>query len=404
MALAEVKEPPPKPTRIRAATTTTTSPSKSTSPGTTAMIITQPPALSKTPIPLSRPAPRIPVSAPNPAPLAPAEPGKGPSLVETAREEKQDLIAARKKKLLPLPEPGIPSKTTAPLSLSTNQGSVDGIKGAVASKAPRDAIQRASSAPMPPPKPKRISLAPQPKAKPLSLQSIPLQPKVEASTRATTAPATAAMSSSPPATPNSIPNVMQSQETTKPKTPSNSVLASPTQPVLPPAKKPRSAEHPTDGCLIPADSESLQQRFKSQMRTVPSSSPPPSMSMSHPNIGAKTTPLTPEKTSDSAAGTNPTLIGARSRLRSTSDAKAATSLAVAIPYTAMNHAANTSSLDDSTGFGFADSRGYAGALVSPTFPSPTFRRNGSYDDDADDGSSGVVAAERLAASLQPCRL
>ncbi|KAI1315901.1 hypothetical protein EDD11_000215 [Mortierella claussenii] len=298
----------------------------------------------------------------------------------------------------------------------------------------------AAGAPAPPPKPKRISLAPLPKAKPLSLQSVPLQSKIEAPARSITlptpmsTPTTAAIAptgvtttSIPPLTPTKTPAFMRSQDPvrSKPSFSSSSVPASTsttattTQTLpfssIPPVKKPRSMESSVDSSSVLSDPALVQQqqRLKNHGRIQPSS-PPPTMSMSHPNIGSK--PTTPDTASATAGavGTNAKLIGARSRLRSTSDAKASTSLAVAVSQTSGDTARNISSNEqqqqqqvEKDGFGFIENKGYTSPLVSPTtYHSSTtsyFRSNGGYGDDPEDGgasaAASAAAAEKLATSL-----
>ncbi|KAF8931122.1 hypothetical protein BGZ58_007814 [Dissophora ornata] len=378
------------------------------------MISGQNSPVAKAPPPLPRPGgPKVAPKLINVNAVAlPEQPRKASGREETTRNDTSATVRSRAQSFHDIGIPFRAAIATAP------QPTIAGSNDIPTGSAPAldNALPRASSAPAPPPKPKRISLAPQPNAKPLSLQSLPLQPKAEPPVRSMTTPASMTLtgtaastktttSSTPPTTPNSIPsNATSSQDSPKPKLVSTSVHAVSSQPLSPPAKKPRSGEHSADDALTPFEFAPAQQRFRNQSRThaqALASSPPHSMSMSQPNIGSKsmTCPSTPEKRTESGvAGTNPTLIGARSRLRSTSDAKASTSLAVAVPYSTRTMATNAWPFDDGNGFGFND-REYARALVSPTYPPPQFRRNGVYEDDVDDGSAGTAAAEKLAASL-----
>ncbi|KAF9105457.1 hypothetical protein BGX27_009619 [Mortierella sp. AM989] len=401
MAMSEVKEPPPKPTRIR---TTTSSSAKSEQANANAiprtMINGQQSPFSKTPASIPRlthrAADQVAISSTT---FVREQP-------EAQREDvgrSADLLAKRNFHLSN--SSGITSKTIAVVPPPTSQN-IDNIPTSITLVSPT-ALLRSSVAPVPPPKPKRISLAPQPRAKPLNLQSIPLQPK-EASIRPATTSALTAVapplplptsSSTPPMTPTRIPNATQQNEILRPNPTPNSVLTSPTFPATPPPKKPRSTEHSLDGSLNPVDFVSSQQRFRNQMKAQPSS-PPPSMSKSNPNIGTKPSIdySTFDKKSDVTAGTNPTLVGARSRLRSTSDAKASTSLAVAVSQTSRTLTTNSNSLDDSDGFHFIEHKGYISPLISPTHAPSYLDKNGFYDDDMGENNS-AAAAEKLTASL-----
>ncbi|KAF9344049.1 hypothetical protein BGX26_004878 [Mortierella sp. AD094] len=399
MAMSEVKEPPPKPTRIRTSTSSSAkSEQANTIPGT--MINGQQSPISKTPTPIPRLTHRTAAQGANSAATVAAEQLE----VQNDSEERNADIKAKRSALLSNVS-GIASRAIAPTLPPTNQN-INNIPISN-NHVSRAALPRASAAPAPPPKPKRISLAPQPKAKPLSLQSIPLLPKetpvrplASSAPTAVAPPPPPALSSPPPITPNRIPNTTQSSEVFRSKVNPNSVLTSPTHPATPPPKKPRSTEHSMDVSLNPVDSASAQQRFKNQMKAQPSS-PPPSMSKSNPNIGTK--PLfdysTADKRTDATAGTNPTLVGARSRLRSTSDAKASTSLAVAVSQTTRSFASNPHALDDNDGFNFIEhNRGYISPLVSPTHAPSHLGNSGLYDDDMGENHS-AAAAEKLTASL-----
>lgn len=138
------------------------------------------------------------------------------------------------------------------------------------------------------------------------------------------------------------------------------------------------------------------------MPSFQSSSPPSAMSMSDPDIGKSTaSPPMGDVRSGDRTGAAPGLAGARSRLRSVSDARASTSLSVSI-----SRASRTSSLDDSNEF--RSSSSYTGALISPTYPSASskiFKANTPLSEDDMNGSSspgagGPVTAEKLTSSLQ----
>ncbi|KAF9173790.1 hypothetical protein BGX21_010308 [Mortierella sp. AD011] len=397
MAMSEVREPPPKPTRIRTSTgNSAKSEQTSIVPGT--MINGQQSPISKTPTPISRLTHRTVSQGANSTTTIATEQLEAQNDNE---ERNADIKAKRSPPLYNVS--GISSKAIVPTPLPTNQ-SVNNIPNGN-NHVSRAALPRASTAPVPPPKPKRISLAPQPKAKPLNLQSIPLQPK-EISVRPMTSsapitatpPPPAASPSTPPVASARIPNATQSSEVFRAKVNPNSVFTSPTSPATPPPKKPRSTDHSTDVSLSPVDSTSAQQRFKNQMKTQPSS-PPPSMSKSNPNIGSKLFDYSTADKRTDTAGTNPTLVGARSRLRSTSDAKASTSLAVAVSQTTRSFASNPHSLDDTDGFNLIEhNRGHISPLVSPTHAPSHLGNSGLYGDDMSE-SHTAAAAEKLTASL-----
>ncbi|KAF8955159.1 hypothetical protein BGZ46_002713 [Entomortierella lignicola] len=394
--MSEVKEPPPKPSRIR---TSTSSFAKSEAcniamQGTTINELQFP--VSKTPAPLPRLNQRIAVQGVNPA----AKVGEEQLETKIERDGRDADIVAIRSALISNTS-GVPFKAITPTSLPINQR-INNIPMDSAPVASRAVLLRATSAPAPPPKPKRISI-PQPKAKPLSLQSVPISQK-EPALRPAALSAPVSVASPPPSpvasasmapmtstkTPNALPN-----ENSHSKVVVNSVLTSPVHPIFPPPKKPRSTEHSLDGSLNSVDFMSTHQRFKTQKKAQ-NSSPPSSMSKSSPNIG--TEPLF-EHSIDKEAGTNPTLVGARSRLRSTSDAKASTSLTVAVSHTTRSLSTNSHSQDESDGFSFINhNKGNISPLVSPTHAPLHFKRNGQYEDDMDENHP-TATAERLTASL-----
>ncbi|KAF8944726.1 hypothetical protein BGZ47_003792 [Haplosporangium gracile] len=270
---------------------------------------------------------------------------------------------------------------------------------------PRTASDTPGRAPLPPPKPKRISLAPQPKAKPLSLQSVPLQPKVDNPTRSTSSPATipptvnkpAALSLSAPLNPGRAQGLSQSQELPRPKFVSAPLVFSPA-----PVKKPRSAEHPIDG--QPVQLEQTSQRTRPHLQPQSSSPPHPPVSASAgakavviPTLESSRVDSTLSSSGPTSPGVNPTLLGARSRLRSTSDAKASTSYSVAFPQTTKTMSPPISTLDGGY-FGSADMKGHFGASQLSAYPS---RHNGGYGESSDDAQEpeSLAAAATLTASL-----
>ncbi|KAG0306040.1 hypothetical protein BGZ98_003062 [Dissophora globulifera] len=461
--MSEVKEPPPKPSRIRTATSSSAK-SSLTGPAAISPGGGQHSPVAKSPVVFPRAlGPRIPAKATSinfPAnsseqlgagTFATRDDGLAPATADAT-------VTARNSAHQASYDLAVLSKAPAPLPTRTGHANKH-IPAAAAGS--HNILPRTSPAPAPPPKPKRISLAPQPKAKPLSLQAFPFHNKVETPVRSTTLPASVPLTSATPSTTTTTtiavsgaptiatggasparlatPNSTLHACTTVPDetkqalgTLLNSgpaVSPSPTQsplPLQPPVKKPRSAEHSTaDESVVPIDTLTAQQRFHYQMR-VQSSSPPPSMSMSNPSIGSK--PMIPPSTLEKSlefssptsptAGTNPTLVGARSRLRSTSDAKASVSLAVAVPlyhptrtlatsYSNGNSGKVSSIMDEggTKGFDFLDDKSYSGALASPTYQSPprhgrSGAETGTYEGDyIEEGSSGGQTSEKLAVSL-----
>ncbi|KAG0200705.1 hypothetical protein BGX33_010834 [Mortierella sp. NVP41] len=264
-------------------------------------------------------------------------------------------------------------------------------------------------APLPPPKPKRISLAPQPKAKPLSLQSVPLQPKVENPARSTSSPAAITpvapkpLSLSAPINPGRTPGISQSQELPRSKFASAPLVS----PLPPPAKKPRSAEHSMDGGQpVQLDQTQRQQHTRPQLHARSSSPPHPPLSASAGTKAAmiptlqnnRVEPTLSSAEDPASPGANPTLLGARSRLRSVSDAKASTSYSVAFPQTTKTLSPPISSFDGNFIFGSVDMRGHQGMSPLPTYPT---RQNGGYGEPSDESheSGTPAAAAALAASL-----
>ncbi|KAF9191603.1 hypothetical protein BGZ51_006974 [Haplosporangium sp. Z 767] len=294
--------------------------------------------------------------------------------------------------------------------------SKDAIMPARTAPALPDLAQRASPAPLPPPKPKRISVAPQPMAKPLNLQSTPLQPKVDASTRATASPIiTATM---PPTTTTAIPstaqssfslndsgrtfgNTVQAQEQIRPRTtPSSPHVSSP-----PPTRKPRSAEHFSDGSLV--QSEPRPQRAR--INTTPAHLQISTLQKSENTVRKKsiTAPSSPENrlsstttSSSVSARANPTLLGARSRLRSTSDAKISTSPTTISPQTSRCQMSSAQASDGlGLGFGTSIHKEHTVTALPFVYPPPQHEPNGSHWDTMDDSQSTAAAGASLAASL-----
>ncbi|KAF9426377.1 hypothetical protein BGZ76_002789 [Entomortierella beljakovae] len=398
MAMSEVKEPPPKPTRIRTPSTTKSSKQSIVSIGT--MINGQQSPITKDSASSSRVNYRTVTQGANSS-SAITEVQLG---VSVGRGERELDIATRQNNL-PTINSGATSKTlaTTTTSMATNQMSgncnIPTVNNNSATTPPR------ATAPAPPPKPKRISLAPQPKAKPLNLQSAPIQIKDVTQPVTSSVPIPVAQSLQPsilPTTPTKTSNGMQQNGYSSSKSITSSISSPSPSPShsIPPPKKPRSAEHSMDGSLSHMESTSGYQRFKNQSITR-SSSPPPLMSKSNPNIGtrAHTDFSTLDKRIDPSAGTNPALVGARSRLRSTSDAKASTSLAVAVSQTTKTQATKTNAFNDNDGIGFVEyNKGHVSPLVSPTHAPSHVGRYGFYDEDAEDTPS-AASGERLTASL-----
>ncbi|KAG0378473.1 hypothetical protein BGX24_003754 [Mortierella sp. AD032] len=371
-----VKEPPPKPTRIRTS-------SKATPPGTiTAAMLND----SASPIPLPRAnlRPVIPLHSKDAAHST----IQSQSLTTDETPATTALYSVRK---TDFPR----ERETSSVAPETNN-------------IPRTTSDTLGRAPLPPPKPKRISLAPQPKAKPLSLQSVPLKPKVDNPTRSTSSPATIALVVNKPA-PSSLSapinfgrtlGMSQSQELPRPKFTSAPLMASPP----PPAKKPRSAEHSIDG--QPVQSEPTPQCARPRLDARSSSPPHPPVSASGAAKTAMISSLensrvdsTSSPAGPTSPGANPTLLGARSRLRSTSDAKASTSYSAAFPQTTKATSPPLSAVDGGFGFGSVDMRGSNPGLTQlPTHPS---RQNGGYGESSDESldSGSTAAAVTLTASL-----
>ncbi|GJJ75762.1 hypothetical protein EMPS_08120 [Entomortierella parvispora] len=336
------KEPPPKPMRIRATSTTYNS-----------SVNELKEAFTKAPVPTPRPAPR-------------------PNLQDQIKKD---------------------SETTSP---SHNMDLAKGqlLEGQPSQRYPDDGPVKKSSidpfspktppgrqGPQPPPKPKRISIAPQPRAKPLGLQSATLQPKSDPtvtngapSPEASSFSARSSSSSVMTAPSSRIQSVSKSQEL-----PRQSELAiksaSPKAMITPPVKKPRStdhsAEHSTDD-QIPEQHGSIHTRGRATMGTLSSSPPVWARSTSATGPKSLTTAGSGESRNEdlSSSGTNATLFGARSRLRSTSDAKTSASLAIAVPQSSRSPVAAEQTVD-----GPFSHRGQANAgyISSPTSPvSPTY--------------------------------
>ncbi|KAF9298676.1 hypothetical protein BGZ88_005401 [Linnemannia elongata] len=373
-----VKEPPRKPNRIRTS-------SKSTPTGTNnaPMLNGSTSPSTRTPIPLPRHTlrPVVPLDSDD---AAHSVLSKGPTTDESFATAGQSSLR----------------KTDIPLERETPSVALE------TSNIPRTASNTPGRAPLPPPKPKRISLAPQPKAKPLSLQSVPLQPKVDNPIRSTSSPATipppvnkpAALSLSAPVNKGRIQGMSQSQELPRPKFASASLVSSSPAPV----KKPRSTEHSMDG--QPVQLEQIPQRTRHQLQQRSSSPPHPPVSASAgaravviPTLQNSRVDSTLSTSGPTSPGSNPTLLGARSRLRSTSDAKASTSYSVAFPQTTKTMSPPISTLDGGY-FGSVDMRGHSGAPQLPTYPS---RNNGGYGELSDDTQEpeGPAASVTLAASL-----
>ncbi|KAF9550630.1 hypothetical protein EC957_011945 [Mortierella hygrophila] len=362
-----VKEPPRKPNRIRTS-------SKTTPPGTinAPMLNGSTSPSTRAPIPLPRYnlRPVVPLDSNN---VAHSVLSKGPTTDESFATAGQSSLR----------KTGIPLEREAP-SVAPETSNI-----------PRIASDIPGRAPIPPPKPKRISLAPQPKAKPLSLQSVPLQPKVDNPTRSTSSPATipptankpAALSLSAPVNLGRIQGMSQSQELPRPKFASTPLVSS--SPV--PLKKPRSTEHSLHG--QPVQLEQTPQRT----RHPPVSASAGAKAVVIPTLENSQGDSTLSSSSPSSPGSNPTLLGARSRLRSTSDAKASTSYSVAFPQTTKTMSPPISTLDGGY-FGSADMRGHSGASQLPTFPP---RSNGGYGELSDDAQEpgSPAASVTLTASL-----
>ncbi|KAF9907838.1 hypothetical protein EC991_010436 [Linnemannia zychae] len=374
-----VKEPPPKPTRIRTS-------SKATPPGTinAPMLNGNTSPQTRAPIPLPRPGLKpVLVDSRNGAPYS----------QQSLSLTNDEVVATTGLHSLRKADPPR-ERDTSSVALEVNN-------------IPRITPDTPGRAPLPPPKPKRISLAPQPKAKPLSLQSVPLQPKADNPTRSTSSPAAIAPVANKP-TPSSLsapinvgrtPGVSRSQELPRPKFVSAPLVASPP----PPAKKPRSTEPSMDG--QPIHLEPTPQRPRPQPHAR-SSSPPHSPVSANAGKTALTTPSLENNRVDStlpagptSPGVNPTLLSARSRLRSTSDAKASTSYSVAFPQTTKAMSPPISAVDGGHGFGSVDIRGPNPGLSQLPTHSPG--QNVGYGDTSDEAldSGSTAAAVTLAASL-----
>ncbi|KAG0214954.1 hypothetical protein BGX28_001160 [Mortierella sp. GBA30] len=276
----------------------------------------------------------------------------------------------------------------------------------------QNGMPRTSVVPAPPPKPKRISLAPQPKAKPLSLQSAPLLPKNESLSRqdisasTTTTPITPSIGTKPTvqvvvATPTLLSSLrMQSLS----KAPEVIRVVNVNEGAMegsrsPPVKKPRSTESSIDGGPKSSPLAVALPQFHPQFQ--PGSAPPSSCSL-------------PGHRAESG---NPTLINARSRLRSASDAKASssTSPTLAYPQTARSpttttfapvyggHLEHESMINKGHSHSVATAAATATPLLPPTYPPCSMESNGGFSD-SDEGSqqqaSSAAAAAALTASLQ----
>ncbi|KAG0308375.1 hypothetical protein BGZ97_000080 [Linnemannia gamsii] len=373
------KEPPPKPTRIRTS-------SKTTPPGTI-----NAPMLNGSTSPSTR-AP-IPLPRYNLRPVVPLDSNNAAhsSLKSQGPPTDNFLATAGQNSLRKTDIPR--EREASPIAPESNN-------------IPRTSSDTPGRAPLPPPKPKRISLAPQPKAKPLSLQSVPLQPKVDNPVRSTSSPATipptanksAALSLSAPINPERTQGMSQSQELPRPKIASAPLASS--SPAL--VKKPRSAEPSFDG--QPVQMDQTPQRLRHQLQPQSSSPPHPPVSASAgaravmiPTLENSRVDTTLSSSGPTSPGVNPTLLGARSRLRSTSDAKASTSYSVAFPQTTKTMSPPISTVDGGY-FASADMRGHSGTSQLPTYPS---RHNGGYGEFSDDAQEpgSTAAAATLTASL-----
>ncbi|KAF9926515.1 hypothetical protein FBU30_003918 [Linnemannia zychae] len=341
------KEPPPKPTRIRTS-------SKSTPPGTVnSLMLNDNTSLTGTPI----------HSRPNLRPIVPLD----------ANNVANQSQGSTNNEVL----------TTALNSLRKTDFSRERDATDINNSTPRTS-DAPSRAPLPPPKPKRISLAPQPKAKPLSLQSVPLQPKVDNSIRSKTSPAVIAptasktsLSLSAPISSERTSDTSQSHELPRLKSVSTPVVSSPP----PPVKKPRSTEHSMDEQTVLMEQSTQNTRLQLQIRSTT-----PLDSAHDPTLSA----------SSSASRPNPSLIDARSRLRSTSDAKAPISCSVAFPQTTKTMSPPISSNEEGFGFGSGDMRSRSGISQSP---GQTSWHNGVYGETSDEVQESTAAAATLAASL-----
>ncbi|KAG0249835.1 hypothetical protein BG011_008909 [Mortierella polycephala] len=392
--VAIIKEAPPKPTRIR---TSTNNSAKSGFPEITIGTMTHESLspVAKTPVPLPRPAPKRPTLT-GIGGIAPSEPclNLGGQRNRNRMHAEQKVESKARQDVFSK-EAGMPVRTAPAL---------------------HGLAQRASAAPLPPPKPKRISVAPQPKAKPLSLQSIPLQPKVDASTRSTASPIITP--TIPFTTTTAIPSTAQSsfslndsgrmpvntvyaQEPIRPgTTPSSPHVSSPSS-----VRKPRSAERSSDGSLV--QSESRQQRVR--INTTPAHLQVSTLQKSENTVRKKsiTAPSSPENrvssttaSSPASVGTNPTLLGARSRLRSTSDAKVSTSPATMFPQTSRCQASSAQASDGlGLGFGGGILKEHTVTVLPFAYPPPQHELNGGHWDTMDDPQSTAVAGASLTASL-----
>ncbi|KAF9581136.1 hypothetical protein BGW38_001957 [Lunasporangiospora selenospora] len=270
--------------------------------------------------------------------------------------------------------------------------------------------------PQPPPKPKRISQPPQPKAKPLNLKSVPILPKSDLpaqsssstqssaspSSTATASPAFVQISSTSTSTLTStskIPTQPQPQEKLRPiAAASVTQKASPTPP-LPPLRKPRSGE---DGGEAGAPSWTAESPLISgHLSNLGALSSPLSKSLPEnkflrpaPTPPTSLTKNTTESSESSAhaptlpEGANPTLFNARSRLRSTSDAKGPPSLSVILPSQAPSRTETVvpAWIGSSAAAVTSVNIGHSGSPLSPTSPASPFGYETSDNDDWSDSS------------------
>ncbi|KAF9576742.1 hypothetical protein EC968_005515 [Mortierella alpina] len=396
-AVAIAREAPPKPTRIRTATSTSARSVEAASSGNTSPD-------AKAPVPSTHLVHHRRTAAQSGHVKANAlyenrmlAPGRDELCNGSLEKDQQHSDAASEPATTITGENAPTTRTVAPTQLLISKRPPP----VPASKSSQDGVSRPAVAPVPPPKPKRISLAPQPKAKPLSLQSTPLQPKPEHLGRPNAASVTQAVSAAVAATAptakmvqtpislapsTKIQLLVQSLEAPKPGSDSRALEVSRS----PPVKKPRSTEGSLDGSTVLA--EALQPQTRHRKHIQPSTRP--NITPSSAEIGADASVAAGPSSGGSSA-----LINARSKLRSTSDAKAPTSPTLAYPPIARPHTTSTPAFGDDLIPEISPSKSQ-GPAVAPTYPPYPLDQSDSFGnlvDDEQNASTAPTAA--LTASL-----
>ncbi|KAG0324961.1 hypothetical protein BG004_003329 [Podila humilis] len=379
MAEGEIKEPPPKPTRIRTATSSSGGNGPTTPGGSNSRHSANNSPVAKAPVPLPRATHKHALNATS----APAMERRERSSGSTADSQAQMAPASWKDLLR---EPGTrPKPVDVGMNVVQHQQSSSGGSAAIAttiaatglSPSPRPAPvvpPRLTTGPTPPPKPKRISLAPQPKAKPVSLQSAPLQlrdpsaqtvgpaaPTSSASV-ASIAPA-ASVSSGHFSSFNAATTTSLSRSAELPQTTTlfhSEIAAANASPPISPIRP----SFVTKSANSSMRSHSAQPGHERRVDSVFTGSTPPPTSAT-------------------------TLFGTRSRLRSTSDTKTSPFVATAVPQSSRAYSAGLAGLSK----GPSQSLPYQSG--SPTYGSSSQ----SPTSDSEDYSDENQASTTLTASL-----